>query len=205
MRMVVFLLLGSVVCGGCTKANPNQCCTDEADCDAHGIPAGMSCDQGLVCRGNQCIAEVCNSSADCDLSAPFCVDTSCTATCTADDQCPGNGGSADDLHCVSGACVTCRDAMDCSTAAPVCDTGSCRACAADSECASGACDLDSGVCIAETSIAYVSPTGGASAACSKSDPCSLARALAIADATRPNVKLTGGAYSETSTSPERLH
>jgi len=195
MRTVVLLLVGLVASGGCTKANPNQCCTDQADCNAKGIPVDMQCGDGLVCRGNQCIAEVCTSSADCDLSAPFCVDTSCMATCAADNQCPGNGGSAENVYCVSGACVTCRDAMDCPSAAPICNMGSCRACAADTDCSSGACDLDAGTCIAETSIAYLSPTGSASSDCSKADPCSLARALVVVDVTRPNLKLTGGSYT----------
>jgi hypothetical protein len=73
--------------------------------------------------------------------------------------------------------------------------GSCRACTADTDCSSSACDLDTGTCIAETSIAYVSPTGSTTSSCSKADPCSLQRALAVADVTRPNVKLTGGSYT----------
>ena len=84
--------------------------------------------------------------------------------------------------------------MDCPSAAPFCDMGACRACVADTECSSGACDADSGTCIAETSIAFASPTGSASSSCSRADPCSLSRALAVVDATRANVKLTGGTY-----------
>ena len=102
---VVVFVLGLVAC---TKPNPNRCCTDLADCDANDIPMGTSCGSGLVCRGNQCIAEVCSSASDCDLSSPFCVDSSCTSMCTADDQCPGNGGDPANAHCEAGACVACR-------------------------------------------------------------------------------------------------
>jgi hypothetical protein len=51
---------------GCTKPNPNRCCTDEVDCVAKDIPVGSQCDHGLVCRGNQCIAQLCETSSSCD-------------------------------------------------------------------------------------------------------------------------------------------
>src|SRR5690349_11416504 len=103
MRILPFLfLVGLAACP--TKHNPDVCCTTEADCMAQGLPPGSACAQGLVCRGNQCIAETCASSAECDAAAPFCINQSCVEMCNDDSQCPGFGGSADDKFCVAGAC-----------------------------------------------------------------------------------------------------
>jgi hypothetical protein len=195
MRAVLVVVLGLVACS--TKPNPNRCCTDTADCEAAGISEVTPCGDDLVCRGHQCIAETCTSSAQCDLSAPFCVDSSCSATCTTDDQCPGNGGDPALVHCVDGACVACReDAADCPVSAPVCDMGACRGCTADTECGSGVCDVDAGTCIDETTLLYVSPSGDASSDCSKASPCTLARAFGLADASRANIKLATGTYGD---------
>jgi hypothetical protein len=193
-----FLVAALVVLVGCsTKPNPNRCCTDTADCSAAGIPDVTPCSDDLVCRGHQCIAETCTSSDQCDLSAPFCVDGACGAMCTADDECPGNGGDPTDVHCVGGACVACRaDGNDCPANAPVCDAGTCRGCTADSECSSGACDVDAGSCLDETTVLYAAPSGSASSDCSKATPCTLARALSIADSSRPSIKLAAGSYSD---------
>src|ERR1051326_9553179 len=104
MRGVVVLWL----LVSCTKPNPNRCCTDEAACTSHGVPVGQTCTGGLVCRGNECVAETCSTFADCDLSAPYCVMQLCGASCTDDTQCPGNGRDPGDLYCVSGTCLACR-------------------------------------------------------------------------------------------------
>src|SRR4051812_41751513 len=79
----------------CTKPNPNRCCTDQADCDAAGIPLGTDCPDGKVCRANVCLKETCTSSADCDALAPYCSMSTgaCSETCVEDTQCPG---AADD-------------------------------------------------------------------------------------------------------------
>src|SRR5690348_10536782 len=144
MRIVVFIALAAGF--GCTKKNPNLCCVDQVDCQAHGIAIGSTCDQGLVCRGNQCIAETCSTSAECDQSASFCASGLCAATCSDDSQCPGFGGSAGNVYCVTGACVACRVGVnDCSGATPICDSGSCRACRDNSECPSQVCAAD-GTC-----------------------------------------------------------
>ncbi len=57
--LALALLLGACL-GACTKTNPNLCCTDEADCTSKGIPTDSICSGGLICRGNQCIAETCH-------------------------------------------------------------------------------------------------------------------------------------------------
>ncbi len=181
---------------GCTRPNPNRCCADEADCVAKDIPVGSTCDQGLVCRGNQCIAQLCETSASCDPAAPFCIDGSCGETCAEDGHCPGFGGQAAPF-CVAGVCVACRDSTDCTGAAAYCDGGVCRGCKTHVECSSELCDVDTGTCIDETTVTYVSPTGSAISTCTKVDPCTLDRALAVVDGSRPNVKLSSGTHSAT--------
>ncbi|NVB79178.1 MAG: hypothetical protein HOV81_12325 [Kofleriaceae bacterium] len=188
--LVVLLLVA------CTKPNPNRCCRDEIDCEEKGIPIGSQCEEGLVCRGNQCIAQPCGSSAACDLAVPYCVDELCAATCTEDAHCPGFE-QTDAPYCVDGACAECRDSADCpSPTAAVCDAGSCRACRAHDECASNLCDLDTGTCIAEASIAYAAPNGSAVSACTMAEPCTLTRAVTVLDSSRTTIKLNPGTYSE---------
>jgi hypothetical protein len=125
MRAIVILCV--VVATACTKPNPNRCCADEADCSSKGIPVGSQCEQGLICRGNQCISEPCVDSGDCDPAAPYCVADLCGETCAEDTQCPGFGQDASQQFCVGGGCVACRNNDDCSVSAPVCDGGICRA------------------------------------------------------------------------------
>ena len=67
------MVLVTLLVTSCTKTNPNLCCVDEADCTSHGIAPGSTCSDGLVCRGNQCIAETCASSANCEAAAPYCL------------------------------------------------------------------------------------------------------------------------------------
>src|SRR5215470_681066 len=128
--MKKLLTLVAIASAGCpTRVNPNACCTDEADCKAHDLPVGKGCDPGLLCRGNQCIAENCESAADCEASAPYCIleDNRCEEACNADTQCPGFGQDPSDRFCVSGGCVSCRSgANDCPATAPVCDNNLCR-------------------------------------------------------------------------------
>jgi hypothetical protein len=190
-----FLVL--VAAAACTKPNPNRCCTDEADCVAQGLPADSQCDDGLLCRGGQCIAQTCSSASDCDASAPFCIDSACTEMCTADDQCPGFGGDASRSFCVSGACTQCRGGSiaDCSGATPVCDAGSCRSCQSHAECSSGVCAPD-GSCATETEIAYVEPGGSDTTDCSKATKCSLPHGVSVA---KPYVVLSPGTYTLSAT------
>ena len=83
------LLVSLLALGACTKPNPNRCCVDEADCMANNIPVGSTCTDGLVCRGNQCVAETCTSAAECESMNPYCVSGLCGPSCTDDTQCPG--------------------------------------------------------------------------------------------------------------------
>src|SRR5690606_781182 len=108
-----------VVLLGCTKPNPNRCCTDEADCQATGIPVGSTCDDGLLCRGHQCIAITCEAVAECDASAPYCVAGACAEACGDDSHCPGLAQSDTARYCVASSCVECRDSGDCSASTPI--------------------------------------------------------------------------------------
>jgi hypothetical protein len=84
---------------------------------------------------------------------------------------------------------------DCPMTAPVCDTGACRGCAKDNECASNVCDVDSGMCIAESAIRYADPNGLATNDCSLTRPCTIASALTVVDTTHPWLRLLPGVYS----------
>jgi len=189
------LIIGvvSFVALGCTKPNPNRCCNDEADCTAKGIPVGSICEQGLVCRGNQCISEPCNGAADCDAAAPYCVAELCSESCNDDSECPGFMQDPSNLFCVNGQCVACRDSADCSGSAPVCEGGACRGCNADADCASGVCDKETSTCLAEAAVLYVT-AGGGTTGCTRSDPCSIAHAFSLVDASRTAVKLGSGSH-----------
>lgn len=198
MRGLLFVAI-AVVASACTQKNPNLCCTTQADCDSVGIALGTGCSDGLVCRGNQCIAETCSTSTDCDAAAPFCVAQKCAETCTADDQCPGFGGDSMLPYCIGGGCVQCRDNVDCPDDRATCDRGACRGCESNSECDSELCDIPTGTCIAEQSIVYSAPTGVMTGTCTKAAPCELGFALDVATTVRSIVKLGPGTYALTKT------
>lgn len=188
MKLMVLALL----LVGCTKPNPDRCCTDEADCAALGIPNRTACDDGLLCRGHQCISIPCTTSAGCDVSAPYCVDDTCAEACLDDSQCPGF--TEQGTFCADGICIDCRDSYDCTAPLPVCRAGMCGQCFEHSECASGACALD-GTCADESEIAYVDLAGSAGSDCTRLSPCStVTRALALVPA-RKYVVIAGGTYS----------
>jgi hypothetical protein len=196
MRIVLALAITLIAC---TKQNPNLCCVDEADCANVGLEETRGCDDGLLCRGNQCIAEVCASSAECDADAPYCVfvpDGRCQPACTEDAQCPGFGDAVERTFCEAGGCVACRAGMaDCSGATPVCGAqGLCVGCSRNDQCASGVC-VDDGTCADESEIGYVSPTGLTTNDCSATMPCkAVENALAIAP-NRPFIVIESGTYT----------
>ncbi len=195
-RTILAFLVGALVATtACTKTNPNLCCTTQSDCDSVGLPAGTSCGDGLVCRGNQCITETCSSSAECDSAAPFCNGQSCVESCTDDAECPGFGQDSAATFCVAGSCASCRsDHDDCPASAPVCDSGSCRACLVDADCASNVCNVDNGTCVDESTVLYASPNAVTTAACTQTDPCEILTAVSKLDSTHTTVRLADGMY-----------
>lgn len=196
MRILALSLMALLAC---TKPNPNRCCTDEADCAAAGLPAGMTCDDGRVCRANVCIAEVCSAASDCDVLAPYCVDLPdghCDLTCSEDAQCPGNGQASSEQFCEAGACVACRAASDCTAAAPVCTDGACVTCTLHEQCPSGACTTD-GSCANEVDVAYVDLAGSVTSDCTRLAPCTtIERALSLSP-NRLFVVIRPGTYVRT--------
>lgn len=77
-------------------------------------------------------------------------------------------------------------------------SGSCRACAADKECASGVCDIDSGECLPESSVLYVETTGVVSTPCGeRATPCrSIGLAVPQLGPSHPALHLGPGLYDE---------
>jgi hypothetical protein len=97
----------AVGCG--SKVNPDVCCTDDASCAAQGLPNTAQCTDGLICRGNQCVAETCTTAQDCEAGAAFCTGSGlCAMTCDMDSECPGFGGDANNKFCDAGSCIECR-------------------------------------------------------------------------------------------------
>lgn len=187
-------LAAMAACG--SEKNPNLCCTTPTDCSAVGLSEPSSCSDGLLCRGNQCIAESCSVSSDCEAGAPFCAANNlCAAECETDSQCPGFGGNNADKLCESGKCVQCRLNSDCTIEdAPVCDQNVCRGCLVDTDCASGVCG-SSGACVDASAILYVAPVGADVGACTQDAPCAtLNFALTQASASRATVTLAKATY-----------
>jgi hypothetical protein len=182
-----FCVFVALALAGCTVHNPASCfdgvCSDPTlpFCDTDGAISGTadSCisvvcapDAFEACRGSQEIR--CNGDGN-DYNVTSC-DNGCDAT---------------------SGCKQCTSNDQCMTTAPICDSASstCRQCIADAECASGICE--SGMCIPETSIAYASPDGSATAVCSQADPCSLDSAIsAAATLTPPTIRMLPGTYPQ---------
>ena len=203
MRIVIVL---TVLAMACTKKNPEACCTDATDCMRIGLPNITPCDDGLLCRGDRCVEMQCDSPSDCDLSAPYCLEGNgtCSETCSGDITCPGLGRAPEDIYCVSGACVECRDDMDCPVAARQCLQGKCVSCSMHTDCDSGVCD--DGRCVDPSKIAYVSNNGSVASTCEASMPCNtVEHALTT---TRPFVLIDAATYSSPSgitiSSPRKL-
>jgi hypothetical protein len=205
----------------CVKTNPALCCTDEANCASLGISDDHMCSDGLVCEGNQCIAETCASSTDCNAAQPFCTSSQlCEATCDANTECPGFGGSADETICSNGACVQCVMNSDCSGGTPVCDTSTnacvqcgsnsdcnatdpvcsnnvCVGCGSDSDCSSGVCEGSDGQCLDSTDIVYLSTTGSDSGSCTMSSPCAtIGYAVMQTSNSRSTLSFGSGTYQK---------
>jgi hypothetical protein len=169
-RFLISLLALSIAACGRTP-NRAVCCVSQADCDALGVDEPVrNCLDGLICQDNACVPPVCEVDIDCGGETPFCAD---------------------------GACVGCRDASDCSGPTPVCDEGrrTCRACSADADCASNACDFETGACIAASEVIYASPSGTADADCSQQNPCTVLKAVDAANVARSTVRLLPGVYN----------
>lgn len=197
MRIAIIVLL---VVTACTKKNPEACCTDATDCMSVGLPNITPCDDGLLCRGNRCVEELCSTAGDCDATAPYCVMTDegrCSEACNADAQCPGFAQAAGDTFCVAGSCVQCRSGMnDCPVDAPICsDEGRCVTCSVHADCESGVCA--SGNCALDSEVAYVSTIGASGSDCTRASPCNTVSRALTSLPKRKYVLIDAGTYSST--------
>ncbi len=120
-------------------------------------------------------------------------DSGLGTACTTNDECAAPTPICDPGN----ACVECLQNDQCSAAEPTCDsaTHECRACEVDADCDSTVCDVPTGMCIPEAQVLYASPTGPDAGTCTKTQPCSIAQASAVADQTRNNIKLAPGSYT----------
>ncbi|MBA3501090.1 MAG: hypothetical protein H0T65_11985, partial [Deltaproteobacteria bacterium] len=182
---------GVLICfflSACSKPNPESCadgsCTDPAFpfCDSDGSVAGTP---------DKCIAVSCTASQ--------------FETCRGDDAivCNAEGTNFDLVRCELGCvdpigCRDCASNANCTGTTPVCDseTSSCRRCNDDSECASKVCDLETGRCLAESSVVYTSPQAVDNASCSLTQPCTLGTAVnrALSNPLRSTVLMLPGEY-----------
>jgi len=164
--------------------------------------------------------QACSAPGECEAPTPACVDDICVE-CDRDAHCEDPNAPVCDLalhrcggcdnaadcerfdgrpFCASfGACVEClpsdpiAESATCDATDPVCGAdGLCRGCADHRECATGACDLATGMCVAEAQIAYVDRAAStANTACSRALPCpTIARGLTTA---RPYVVIAPAA------------
>jgi hypothetical protein len=191
VRSAISVLL---LIAGCTKSNPESCCTTSEQCAAVGLKDVTDCKSGDVCDPNgACVAPQCSTSADCTSpDTPICMDQLCVQKCTVDAECTGLAGTP---YCASdGVCVACKDDTQCSADKPICDmtAHACRGCATDTECPSGVCLEQQRACADSSRIVYVASTGLDNGTCSDPDPCqSFAFALQQTNNTRNVIRVRG--------------
>lgn len=126
---------------------------------------------------------------------PGCADSTAIppAACASDTDCMKPTPVCDTTLAMCVEC-TASAAAGCVGTTPVCgDQGRCRGCAADDECASLVC-LPDGACAAALDVLYAAPTGSPVSSCQRAAPCSLGRAIAIADGTKVTIRLAAGNY-----------
>lgn len=193
----------------CTKHPSDFCCTTAESCAYFGSQPVTPCtdpdrpycdDTGAYGTANVCIPDPtqtsCKVAQDCkNPDLPYCVGGVCVE-CDGDSTCSGAKAVCEPMAHV---CVECIDSSTCTSAtAPVCDATqhACRGCTADAECASNVCDRETGSCVAEASVIYLSPTGQTSGTCTRAAPCkTFALGLAQVSSTRDIIKAAPGTYS----------
>lgn len=182
-------------CDDTGEYGPARTCI--ADPEATACSGPQECTSARpFCVDSVCVE--CEDGADCDAEAPVCGEaTHLCEGCGDDGDCAGRAGT-ERCDTGSGACVACLDAADCDAAAPVCDEQdlTCRGCAVDEECASQVCNTESGACVAEADVIYLSPSGQGSGTCTAAAPCNtFALGLAQVGGARATIKAAPGTYS----------
>ncbi len=176
----VFLGVGLLVLG-CVSPSSQFCDVDTPCSD----PLAPFCDiEGTVSGdSNRCIADV--STLACDTSSQ-CTGTNTEPVCNAVSavcvQCWNDPNVDGDIICTqkdrnqpfcatSGACE-CDETSCADPSQSICDPVGkmCRGCLSHDDCASGVCDLQTGECIAEDTVAFIDPLGDGMS-CTKNEPC----------------------------------
>ncbi len=101
---------------------------------------------------------------------PECTGIDATPTCATPSDCAVGTCKLPD-----GICVECVMDTDCTGAtAPVCDTtnNTCGPCTAHDQCASNACDLDTGACLSDVAYVEANGPGDTAGGCTQTEPCS---------------------------------
>lgn len=189
----LFWVCCAVAVSGCTKPNPNACCTNEAECLALGSDELRPCDGGEVCSANACVPVQCETGDQCSGATPYCVNQLCVGSCQVEADCEGVPGAP--ICAADHVCVGCRDNADCSGTTPICDAEDrqCRGCEADGDCASGICLEADGVCAVESEVVFVVPGRSDTGECTKLAPCgTLEYALTKANTPRTVIRIDGG-------------
>jgi hypothetical protein len=186
--------------GGCTRPNPDFCCTSESECASLGVSEVRTCSEGRVCDSNVCLAVQCETATECTAEAPYCANQVCKATCAGDGDCAG--AELGPLCAEDGVCVGCKSNDDCGEAAPICSPTKrvCTPCRADADCASGVCLAADGRCAKAGELLYVSESGTDNGieACTQVAPCrTVGTALARISSLRGVVRLLGDRYEST--------
>lgn len=139
----------------------------------------------------------CATDAECSASTPICAVEGVCRTCVSATECNAKNAAVP-ICADNGRCVECFDSNDCTEPnSPFCDEATllCRACELHSECDSEVCEVGTGVCVAEASVVYASPSGSGSM-CNRSFPCSfLPDAVDLVSSTKPYLRLLPGQYT----------
>lgn len=180
--ILVLLAAPLVLLAACTRSDglycdENTACTDPAKpfCDLIG---SFSASSGVA---RTCIADpnssepdagtpdaqpaICTMSSQCGEVDPICIADECAA-CTAggigDSACAAKD-PAEPICGGDGQCHECGRDLDCDEPNhPICDmgAGTCGACEQHEQCGSGACELETGRCVAEGDIVYADSGAG---------------------------------------------
>jgi hypothetical protein len=143
-----------VDCGGgtCTKCGLNQGCTADSDCTSN------ACDA----QTNKCVADQCADhrkdgvETDVDCGGGTCGTCATEKACLVDADCTSGGCTTGTKVCAASQCSDAHkdgQETDVDCGGPTCSkcaTG--LTCAADTDCASGACDLVTTKCVASACV-----------------------------------------------------
>ncbi len=184
-------------CDDSGEYGPGRTCIPDPGASSCDGPADCTTDERPFCIGGTC--SQCEDDTSCAPDQPVCDDGShLCGPCLGDGDCLGRTGT---LRCFTsgGACVACLEPGDCtSLEAPICDTvaHACVGCSADEQCTSAVCNAESGACLDEANVIYLSASGQGSGTCTRAAPCnSFALGLAQVGGMRTTIKAAPGTYT----------